>query len=63
MDKAKSLLWGVNRKEMVRPLSDKERRNFRQMKNLGLSAGLRKFIVCCSGDSKLLGFAFLIFGA
>lgn len=59
MDRAKSLPWGVNGKEMERPLSDMGKRNFRKMKDLGLRVGLRKFILCCSGNSKLLLFVSL----
>lgn len=61
MDREKSLPWDVNGKEMARPLSDMEKRNFRKMKDLGLRTGLRKFILCCSGNSKLLLFVCLFF--
>lgn len=59
VDREKSLTWGVTGKEMARSLSDREKRNFRKMKDLGLSTGLRKFILCCTGNSKLLLFVCL----
>lgn len=56
MGKEKSSLWSVSGKYIMRPLSEKEKGNFRPMKNLGISVGLRKSTVCCSGNFKLLMF-------